>query len=112
MDLGWLDKTCATVSSPLHALGKHSLAGWSNQGIAARLGAPGVSVPAPFLGGTYKIDSGSLDRPAGVKDLRFEGWALFTGTSFAVAVAAGCVAAQVGGQCAPSPDELAASVPQ
>lgn len=110
LDLGWLQKVCGTVVTPLAALGKYNLAPWSNQGTAAQLGAPGVSVPAPFITGALKIDSGTLDRPTGVKPLRFDGWALFTGTSFAAAVAAGCIAGDVGGDCAPSPEELAASV--
>jgi hypothetical protein len=109
LDLGWLDRVCTTVMSPLNAIGRHDLAVWSNQGIAAQLGAPGVSVPAPFLEGTYKIGSGTLDRPAGHKTIRFDGWGLFTGTSFSVAIAAGCVAGDIGGKCAPSPEELAAS---
>jgi hypothetical protein len=106
--LGWLDEVCATVISPHTALGKYRLAEWSNQGIAAQLGAPGVAVPAPFIKGRLNIGPGSLD-PAGSKWIRFDGWGLFTGTSFSVAVAAGCIAGAVSGKCAPSPEHLAAA---
>lgn len=108
LDLGWLEKVCTTVVPPLDALGKYNLAGWSNQGIAAQLGAPGVAIPAPFVTNTLRIGSGTLDRPEGVKQMRFDGWGLFTGTSFSAAIAAGCVAGKIGGKCAPSPEELAA----
>jgi hypothetical protein len=106
--LGWLNEVCATVMSPHAALGKYRLAGWSNQGIAAQLGAPGVAVPAPFIRGKLKIGSGSLDTD-GPKTIKFDGWGLFTGTSFSVAVAAGCIAGTVSGKCAPSPEHLAAA---
>jgi len=106
-DLGWLKKACSTVTPPARALGLRTLAHWSNKGIAAQLGAPGIAVPAPFVSATLKINSGSLDRPAGVKTQRFNGWGLFTGTSFSAAVAAGCVAGEVGGARPPTPDMLA-----
>ena len=96
--------------TPFDYLGKLTLADWSNKGIAAQLGAPGVAVPAPFVTGKLKIRSGSLDRPEGVKEAAFAGWAMFTGTSFAAAVAAGCIAGTVSGKCPPSPERLVAAV--
>ncbi len=110
-DLGWLNRACDSVTSPLAALGRNYLAEWSNKGIAAQLGAPGVAVPAPFVTATLKIAAGSLDGPPDVKAARFSGWALFTGTSFSAAVVAGCIAGAVGGAAAPTPGELAAAVP-
>lgn len=109
-DLGWLNKACNTVVPPLRALGSLSLADWSNKGIAVQLGAAGVAVPAPFVTATLKIRPGALDQPAGIKPARFPGWGLFTGTSFAAAVAAGCVAGEVGGAQPPSPEKLGAAV--
>ena len=107
-DLGWLGKACATVLPPIDAAGRYTLAPWSNQGIAAQLGAPGVLVPAPFVTEKLTIGSGSLESGKGPKEIRFNGWALFTGTSFSAAVVAGCVAGDIGGDCAPSPEQLAA----
>jgi hypothetical protein len=109
-DLGWLNKVCSTVASPLGALGSLSLADWSNKGLAVQLGAAGVGVPAPFVTGTLKIRPGILDQPGAAGAARFPGWALFTGTSFAAAVAAGCVAGAVGGNTPPSPEQLGAAV--
>ena len=109
-DLGWLKEACSAVSPPARGLGLRSLAYWSNKGIAAQLAAPGVAVPAPFVSATLKIKSGSLDRPEGVKAQRFTGWGLFTGTSFSAAVAAGCLAGEVGGAKPPTPDTLAAAL--
>ncbi len=109
IELGWLGKACRTVTSPLTGLGSLSLANWSNKGVAAQLGAAGLSVPAPFVNDTLKIRSGSLDKPAGVRTLRYDGWGLFTGTSFAAAVAAGCIAGQVGGPSSPTPEALGAA---
>jgi hypothetical protein len=94
--------------SPHAGLGKYRLADWSNQGIAAQLGAPGIAVPAPFVKGRFNVGPGTLD-PAGTKWIGFDGWGLFTGTSFAVAVAAGCIAGTVGGKFPPSPENLAAA---
>ena len=111
-DLGWLSKACTTVSSPLQALGSLSLADWSNKGISVQLGAAGIDVPAPFVKGTLKIRSGSLDAPQGVKTAAFSGWGLFTGTSFSAAVAAGCIAGAVGGATPPTPEMLEAAVPK
>lgn len=108
-DLGWLAKTCAAVSSPASAVGSLTLTDWSNRGISAQLGAAGISVPAPFVSATLKILSGTQDRPAGVRAAKFDGWGLFTGTSFAAAVAAGCIAGDVGGECCPSPESLGAA---
>ena len=105
-DLGWLNKVCSTVTSPLEALGSLSLADWSNKGIAVQLGAAGIGVPAPFVSATLKIRSGSLDKPAGIKAARFSGWGLFTGTSFSAAVVAGCIAGAVGGATPPTPEML------
>lgn len=109
-DLGWLTKVCRTVASPLKALGSLDLADWSNQGIAVQLGAAGIAVPAPFVKGTFKIRPGSLDKPQAIRSARFNGWALFTGTSFAAAVAAGCVAGEVGGNSCPTPEVLGAAI--
>ncbi|MEA2001845.1 MAG: S8/S53 family peptidase [Actinomycetota bacterium] len=109
-ELGWLGKTCRTVTSPLTGLGSRSLADWSNKGVAAQLGAAGVAVPAPFVSDTLKVRSGTLDKPAGVRTLQYDGWGLFTGTSFAAAVAAGCIAGQVGGASSPTPEALGAAV--
>jgi len=109
-DLGWLAKTCRTVASPLRSLGSLALADWSNQGIAVQLGAAGVAVPAPFVTGTLKIRAGYLDKPAAIRSARFAGWGLFTGTSFAAAVAAGCVAGEVGGESCPTAEALGAAV--
>ncbi len=109
-DLGWLAKVCASVSPPAKALGSLALADWSNKGISAQLGAAGVGVPAPFVTETLKIRSGTQDNPAGVRSAKFDGWALFTGTSFAAAVAAGCIAGQVGGASCPTPEDLGAAV--
>ncbi len=108
-DLGWLAKTCSTVASPASAIGSLSLADWSNKGISVQLGAAGVAVPAPFVSETLKIMSGTQDKPAGVRSAHFSGWALFTGTSFAAAVAAGCIAGEVGGSCCPTPEALGAA---
>ncbi len=105
-DLGWLNKACTTVTSPLRALGTLSLADWSNKGVAVQLGAPGIGVPAPFVTETLKIRPGSLDNPQTDRVARFPGWALFTGTSFAAAVVAGCVAGEVGGATPPTPEML------
>jgi hypothetical protein len=105
-DLGWLNKACGTVAAPHSALGTLTLADWSNKGIAVQLGAAGFAVPAPFVKAVLKIRSGYLDRPVGVKPGRFDGWGLFTGTSFAAAVAAGCIAGEVGGDSCPSPETL------
>ena len=105
-DLGWLNKACTTVTSPLQALGTLSLADWSNKGIAVQLGAPGNAVPAPFVTETLKIRPGSLDNPQTDRVARFPGWALFTGTSFAAAVVAGCIAGEVGGATPPTPEML------
>lgn len=109
-DLGWLSKACATVSSPLRSLSSLTLADFSNKGIATQLGAAGVAVPSPFVTGTLKIRPGSLDKPSTTKVARFTGWGLFTGTSFAAAVAAGCVAGEVGGATPPTPAMLGAAV--
>ncbi len=107
-DLGWLGKACSSVQSPLQALGTLSLADWSNKGIAVQLGAAGVAVPSPFVKGMLKTSAGSLDAP-GVKAANFAGWGLFTGTSFSAAVVAGCIAGEVGGAAAPTPEMLAAA---
>lgn len=109
-DLGWLTKACATVASPAKVLGSQALVDWSNKGIAAQLGAAGIGVPAPFVTETLKIRSGTQDKPAGVRSAEFDGWALFTGTSFAAAVAAGCIAGQVGGTSCPTPETLGAAI--
>jgi hypothetical protein len=110
LDLGWLAKTCRTVASPLRALGSLDLAEWSNKGIAVQLGAAGISVPAPFVKGALKILPGSLDKPQAIRTARFDGWGLFTGTSFAAAVAAGCIAGEVGGESCPTPEALGAAI--
>jgi hypothetical protein len=109
-DLGWLSKACRTVASPLRSLGSLTLADWSNKGIAVQLGAAGVGVPAPFIKGTLKIRAGYLDKPAAIRSALFDGWGLFTGTSFAAAVAAGCVAGEVGGTSCPTPEALGLAV--
>ena len=109
-DLGWLSKACSTVASPLSALGSLTLADWSNSGIAVQLGAPGLLVPAPFLKGTFKIRAGAQDKPQGIKAAKFDGWGLFSGTSFAAAVVAGCVAGAVGGATPPTPEMLGEAV--
>jgi hypothetical protein len=108
-DLGWLTKACNSVTSPANALGSLALADWSNKGISAQLGAAGVAVPAPFVTGTLKIRSGVQDAPPGIRAANFRGWGLFTGTSFAAAVAAGCIAGEVGGDCCPTPEALGAA---
>jgi len=105
-DLGWLNKVCSSVTSPIDALGSLALADWSNKGIAVQLAAAGIAIPAPFVSATLKIRSGSLDKPAGVKAARFSGWGLFTGTSFSAAVVAGCIAGEVGGSTPPTPETL------
>jgi hypothetical protein len=98
------------VASPLRSLGSLTLADWSNKGIAVQLGAAGIAVPAPFVKGTLKIRPGTLDKPAAIRTARFDGWGLFTGTSFAAAVAAGCTAGEVGGDSCPTPEALGAAV--
>ncbi len=108
-DLGWLAKACRSVTSPASALGSLTLADWSNKGIAAQLGAAGVGVPAPFVTGALKIRGGTQDPPPAVRAANFRGWGLFTGTSFAAAVAAGCIAGEVGGECCPTPEALGAA---
>ncbi len=109
IDLGWLSKACASVESPLRSLGSLNLADWSNKGIAVQLGAAGEYVPTPFVKATLKIRAGSLDTPAGVRAVPFDGWGLFTGTSFSAAVAAGCIAGEVGGTTPPTPEKLGAA---
>ena len=89
-------------------MGSLALADWSNKGISVQLGAAGVAVPAPFVKGILKIGRGSQDAP-GVKAANFAGWGLFTGTSFSAAVVAGCIAGEVGGATAPTPEMLSAA---
>lgn len=108
-DLEWPRKTCRYVSPPLPG-GSLRLADWSNRGTTVQLAAAGVAVPSPFANGKFEILPGALDKPAGPKTADFRGWALFTGTSFAVAVAAGCTAGEVGGDAPPTPDTLRAAV--
>ncbi len=88
--LGWTGRACRSVLRPDAAFGRLGLATWSNRGAAAALGAPGVAVPAPFVTGDLRIRPGAADRSGPASSQRFDGWALFTGTSFAAAVAAGC----------------------
>ncbi|HHC09074.1 MAG TPA: hypothetical protein ENK55_10210 [Actinobacteria bacterium] len=86
--LGWPGRACRWVR-PLHDRGRDlELAPWSNRGLAAELAAPGVDVPAPFVEGRLRIRPGPRARSDAAQ--RFDGWARFTGTSFAAAVAAGC----------------------
>ena len=88
--LGWTGRACRTVLRPDAALGRLGLAKWSNRGAAAALGAAGIAVPAPFVTGDLRIRPGTGDRSGSATSQRFDGWGLFTGTSFAAAVAAGC----------------------
>ena len=108
-NLGWLGRVCRQVTPPLNALGKLSLAAWSNKGIAAQLGAAGVSVPAPFVCEKLRISPGQLDEPRRPAVEEYDGWALFTGTSFAAAVAAGCIAGRVGGNSCITPEAIHAA---
>jgi len=103
--LGWLKKACDSVLSPATAVGTYQFAPWSNQGIASQLGAAGVAVPAPFVTAQLDVMAGTQD-PPGNATLDFEGWGMFTGTSFAAPVAAGCIAGVVGGDMCPTPEAL------
>jgi hypothetical protein len=105
--LGWLAKGCESVLSPASP-GRPPFAPWSNRGIASQLGAVGVAVPAPFVTAKLAITAGTQD-PPGTSTLSFSGWGLFTGTSFAAPVAAGCIAGAVGGDTCPTPEALRAA---
>lgn len=105
--LGWLTKVCDTVLSPAAAAGTLPFAPWSNRGVASQLGAAGVAVPAPFVTAKLDIMAGTQDAP-GSATLGFKGWGLFSGTSFAAPVAAGCIAGAVGGAACPTPEALRA----
>ncbi|MCP4307859.1 MAG: S8/S53 family peptidase [bacterium] len=109
-DLGWLGKACSTVASPANAIGSLALADWSNKGLSVQLSAAGEHVPAPFVEASLKIRSGAQDKPAGLRRAKFDGWGLFTGTSFSAAVVAGCIAGKVGGDSPPTPEVLGAAV--
>lgn len=97
VDLGYVQGAAKVVMEPFAGLPKLSLAPWSNSGVCAQLAAPGVRVPAPFLTGSYAIRGGDKNTGAYVTTQNFNGWALFTGTSFAAPIAAGVTAGAVGG---------------
>ncbi len=97
MDLAYARGAAKVVMPPYAGLPKLALAPWSNSGVCAQLAAPGVRVPAPFLSGRYAIEGGEKNTGQFVTKQNFNGWALFTGTSFAAPIAAGVAAGAVGG---------------
>ncbi|MCH7668786.1 MAG: S8/S53 family peptidase [Acidobacteria bacterium] len=97
VDLGYAKGAAKVVMEPFAGLPKLSLAPWSNGGVCAQLAAPGVRVPTPFLTGSFAIRGGDKNTGDYVTTQNFDGWALFTGTSFAAPIAAGVAAGEVGG---------------